>query len=908
MPWERWLYAWRARLRALLDRGRADRELDDELQHHVARDIEARCARGVPRAESRRQALAALGGLVSTREHVRASRSGASLEAGLRDVRHGLRLLRRHPGFTAATVLTLTLSIGATTAIFSVVDAVLLQPPSFSDPERLVTLWQTDPDNGNRPVPVGPADFLDWRDRVRSFERVAAMDPWSLDFIGAGEPEITGWLVTDGFFEMLGVNAAHGRTFLPEEHRPGSGVSVLRGSAAVPSQSGSEEHLPGSGVIVLTDGLWQCRFGGEADVIGRSLMLEGESYTVIGVLGPDFELGLERGREERDFFLPKTFSEFESSSRGPGWWRVMGRLRSEVTLAEARAEMDAVAARLAEAHPRTNANVGARVIPLQAWQVGGVRPSLLLLQGAVLFVLLIACVNVANLMLARCTRRAPEFAVRMAVGGGRGRLLRQLLTESAVIAALGGAGGFAIAIASLEAMAAFMPADVPRLGQVAVNPRLLGFAAGLVGVTTLACGMAPALHVVRQNVHDLLRGQRTGANALQQRLRRALVATEVALALVLLVGAGLLVQSFVRLVNVDLGFAPANTMALQVFHYRDDGLAATANFFRETLDGIRALPGVSAAGAVSAFPLGLADLTRESLLQLQDRSPSPPGEEPSAAVAAATPGYLDAMGIPLRAGRWFDARDDAEQPPVVVINETLAQQHWPDSDAIGRRVSLPVAFRGRIDAEIVGVVGAIRRGGYSTPPRPEVFVPHAQAPDGSMTYVVRTTGDPAASVARIQDVVWDADPLQTFYSIATVEQLLSDTLAARRFTTTLLTLFGVAALVLAALGIYGVIAVATAQRTREIGLRLAMGAGRRHVVGMVVRGAIGLAGAGVSLGLLASLLVSRSLTSLLVDVAPFDVATLAGVSALLLLVAAGAAYLPARRAARVDPLAALRMD
>ena len=885
MPWERWLYAWRARLRVLLDGDRADRELDDELQHHLAREIEVRRANGLPAAEARRQALAALGGLAPTREQVRASRFGAALGEGLRDVRYGLRLLRRHAGFTAATVLTLTLSVGATTAIFSVVDAVLLQPPSFSDPERLVTLWQTDPDDGNRPVPVGPADFLDWRDRARSFERVAAIDPWSLDFTGEGEPEIlTGSLVTEGFFQMLGVNAVQGRTFLPEE------------------------YLPGSGVIVLTNGLWQRRFGGEADILGRSLVLEGEPYTVIGVLGPDFELGLGRGTEERDFFLPKTFSEWETARHGPGWWLVMGRLRSEVTLAEAQAEMDAAAARLAEEHPRTNADVGARVIPLQARQVEAVRPTLLLLQGAVLFVLLIACVNVANLMLARCTRRAPEFAVRMAVGGGSGRLLRQLLTESAVIAVLGGAGGFAFATASLEAITAFMPADVPRLGQVAVNPRLLGFAVGLVGVTTLACGMAPALHVVRQNVHDLLRGQRTGANAAQQRLRRALVATEVALALVLLVGAGLLLQSFVRLVNVDLGFVPANTVTLQVFHYRDDGLAATANFVRETLDGIRALPGVTAAGAVSAFPLGLADVTRQRLLQLDDRPPSPPGEEPSAAVSTTTPGYLDAMGIPLRAGRWFDPRDNAEQPPVVVINETLAQQYWPDSDAIGRRVSLSVVFRGDIDAEIIGVVGEIRPGGYDTPPRAELFVPHAQAPDGSMTYVVRTTGDPAASVAAIQDVVWDADPLQTFYSVATVEQLLSETLAARRFTTTLLTLFGVAALVLATLGIYGVIAVAMAQRTREIGLRLAMGAEPRHVVGMVVRGAIGLAGVGVSLGLVASLLVSRSLTSLLVDVAPFDAATLAGVSILLFLVAAGAASVPARRAARVDPLAALRMD
>ena len=360
MLFERWLYAWRARLRGLLGGDRADRELDDELRHHVAQEVEARSARGVPAEEARRQALAALGGLSPTREHVRASRFGAPLGEGLRDVRYSLRLLRRHAGFTAATVLTLTLAIGATTAIFSVVDAVLLQPPDFPAPERLVTLWQTDP-NDNRPVPVGPADFLDWRERVRSFERLAAIDPWSLDFTGAGEPEVfTGSLVTEGFFDILGVDAAHGRTFLPEEYRPGSGV------------------------IILTDGLWQRRFGGAAAIIGRSLVLEGEPYTVIGVLGPDFELELERGRPERDFFLPKTFSEYERSSRGPGWWRVMGRLRSEVTLAEAQAEMGAVADRLAQEHPRTNADVGARVIPLQAWQVDAVRPTLLLLQGAVL--------------------------------------------------------------------------------------------------------------------------------------------------------------------------------------------------------------------------------------------------------------------------------------------------------------------------------------------------------------------------------------------------------------------------------------------------------------------------------------------------------------------------------------------
>ncbi len=889
MPFARWLYAWRVRTRALLHRDRVDRELDDELQQHVALETEARRTTGIPPAEARRQALAALGGLAATRTHVRESRFGAPLEQVLQDVRYGLRMLRRNPGFTAATVLTLTLAIGATTTVFSVVDAVLLQPPPFPHPERLVTLWETDPDNGNLPAEPAPANFLDWREQARSFEQVAAIEPYSFDFTGGGEPEVLyASLVTEGFFDALGAAAALGRTFLPEEFRPGSGV------------------------VILTDGLWRRRFGADPGIIGRPLVLDGQPYTIVGVLAPDFELGLERGRDDRDLFAPKAIAEYETFIRGGGWWHVIGRLRPEVTLAEAQAEMDAVAGRLAADYPRTNTGVGARLIPLQARQVEAVRPVLLLLWGAVVFVLLIACVNVANLMLARYARREQEFAIRAAVGGGRARLLRQLLTESAAIAALGGLGGLVLTAYSIDAIAALMPVDVPRLAQITVNGRLLGFAVGLVALTALAFGCAPAVTVLRQDVNGpLTRGRRVGATVAHQRLRRLLVTTEVALALVLLVGAGLLVQSFARLVTVDLGFVPQNAVALQVFHYGEDGREATPNFFRETLEGIRALPGVMSAGAVSSFPLGLADLTAESPLTIHDRPPPPAGEEPTTSVSVATPAYFDTMRIPLRAGRWFDERDDAERPAVAVINETLARQHWPDTDPITQRVTVQIAgqaFTGTIEAEIVGVVGAVRPRGFDSRPRPELFVPHAQAPNGAMTYIVRTVGDPAASVPAIQDVVWAAAPLLTFYSVATVEQLLSDTLAARRFTTTLIALFGLAALTLASLGIYAVIAVATAQRTREIGLRLAMGAQPGDVVRMVVRGAVGLAGSGVVIGLLASLLVSQTLTSLLFDIAPFDVTTLAAVSLLLLLLAAVAAWFPARRAARVDPLTALRTE
>ena len=812
-------------------------------------------------------------------------RAGAAWEQLRQDAGFGTRLLRREPGFAAATVLTLALAIGATTTIFSIVDAVLLQPPPFPEPERLVTLWQTDPRDGGRPVEPAPANFLDWREQATSFERVAAVEPFSFDHTGAGEPEVFyGSLVTEGFFETLGVGAARGRTFLPDEFRPGSGV------------------------VVLTDGFWRRRFGADPGILGRALTLDGQPWTVVGVLPPGFALGLERGRGERDVYAPKAIAERETFLRGDGWWRVVARLRPGVTPAAAQAEMDAVAARLAADHPRTNAGVGARVVPLHARQVEAVRPALLLLLSGVVLVLLIACVNVANLMLARGARRAQEFTIRAAVGGGRGRLLRQLLTESLVLAALGGAGGVALTAFALDAIVALMPADVPRLAEVTVNGRILGFAAGLVLTTAAAFGLAPARRMLRRDVAGLLRAQRAGASG-AQRLRRLLVAAEVALALVLLAGAGLLLQSFARLVAVDLGFAPGNTAVLQVFAWdRQTDAASRANFFRRTLRNVRAVPGVAAAGAVSSFPLGLADVTIETPFTVQGRPAPPPGEEPAAAVSQVTPGYFEALRVPLRAGRRFEGRDDAERPRVAVINETLARRHWPETDPLRQRLTVG-ASGAAFEAEIVGVVGATRPGGFDSGRRPEIFVPHAQGgASGSMTYVVRTAGDPAASLPAIRGAVWAVDPLQSFYSAATVEQLLSDTLAARRFTTGLLALFALAALTLAGLGVYGVIAVATAGRTREFGLRLALGARPGAVVGMVVRDALGLAAAGGALGALAALWTSRLLASLLFEVAPADPLTLAAVSLLLLAAAASAAWLPARRAARVNPLAALRAE
>ena len=885
MPLERLFYVVRVALRALLRRTRVEREIDEELRYHIAQETEARLSKGVPPAEARRQALVTLGGVESTKARVREARPGASLEQLLQDIRYGLRMLRGNPGFAAAAVLTLTLGVGATTTIFSVVDAVLLQPPPFPDPDRLITLWQTDPTNGNQPAEVAPANFLDWRERAQSFEHMAAVEPWAFDFTGEGEPEVFfASLVSEGFFEALGVSATHGRTFLPGEFRPGN-----------------------QGVVVLTDGLWRRRFGGDLGIVGQALTLDAQPYTVIGVLAPHFELGLDSSGGEHGVFAPKVFAEHETRTRGGGWWHAIGRIRSDVTLEQAQAELDTIAIALALEHPRTNTDVGARLVPLHTRQVGEVRPALLLLWGAVVFVLLIACVNVANLMLARCTRREQEFAIRTALGGGRGRLLRQLLTESVVVAALGGIGGVLLTAYAVDIVVALAPADVPRLDEITVDARLLGFTTLLVAVTAVGFGLAPAVQTLRQDVNGALnQGRRAGATVAPHRFRSVLVAAEVALALVLLVGAGLLVQSFARLVNVDPGFVPQNTVALQVFAWdRHDGGAARANFFRETIRDIGALPGVEAVGAVSSFPLGLADVTIESSLTIQNRPPPPPGEEPSVTVSIATPRYFETMRIPLKHGRWFDERDDGERPAVAVINETLARRHWADADPVNERIA--VRWQGQtVEAEIVGVVGAVRPRGFDSRPRPEVFLPHGQQPFGSMTYVVRTAGEPTSTLSAIKDAVWAVDPLQTFYSVATVEQLMRSTLATRRLTTVLLALFGLVALMLAAIGIYGVIAVATSQRTHEIGLRIALGAQRRDILWMVVSGAVGLASSGVVLGLLAALWLSRSLTSLLFEIAPTDIATFATVSLLLLVVAATAAYIPARRATRLDPLAAIR--
>lgn len=884
MVLRRWIYACRALLRRTFDARRADEELKEELQSHIAQETAARQARGVSASEARRQALAAFGSVESVRESVREAHPVVAAGQLLQDIRFGFRMLRRNPGFAVASVVTLALGIGSATTIFTVVDAVLLQPPPFSEPDGIVTVWQTDPESSNQPAAVAPANFLDWRAQATSFDRLASMDPTAVDFTGGDEPEVfLASYVSEGFFEALGVTAAHGRTFLPDEFEAG--------------------NRP---VAVLTDALWRRRFGADPDVVGRALRLDEQLITVVGVLPPSFQLGL--ADREREVFLPKVFAEYEFFLRASAWWHVIGRLRPGVSVGEAQAEMSAIAGRLADDYPRTNTDVGARVIPLHVRQVATVQPALLLLVGAVSFFLLIACVNTANLMLTQHGRREREFAIRTAVGGGGTRLARQLLTESLLVAGLGAVGGVALAAAALDLVVAFSPAGVPRLQDLAIDARVVGFAALVVIVTAVGFGAATTARAIRGRVRAISQGQRTGPTPGQRRLRSGLVAAEIAFTLLLLVGAGLLVRSFARLVDVDLGFAAENTVALQVVAWeRHDNGAARVNFFRQSIQAIRALPGVEAAGAASSFPLALGDFTMERPLTVLNNPAPAPGEQPSSAVSIAMPGYLETMRIPLRRGRWFDDRDAAGQPPVAVINEVLARRHWPDREPLAERVSIQYGEEA-YDVEVVGVVGAVRPRGFDSRPRPELFLPHAQVPHGEMTYLVRRAGDSPAAIPAIQRAIWSVDPLQPFYSVATVEQLLRNTTSTRRFASGLLVLFALLALLLAAVGVFGVIREVAGQRTREIGLRTALGAQARDVVNMVVAGAVTPAMTGVAAGLVAALVLSRSISSLLYEVEPTDLTTLSAVSALLLAVVAVAAYLPARRAARVDAVRALRTE
>ncbi|HEX8145946.1 MAG TPA: ABC transporter permease [Pyrinomonadaceae bacterium] len=805
----------------------------------------------------------------------------------LQDVRYGFRMLLKSPGVTAAAVVSLALGIGANTAIFSVVNSVLLKSLPYVEPDRVVLLWGDSPAQGNHRNQVSATDVDDWRRENKVFEEVSTFGDWSATFLGGGEPErVPGTQVGEGFFRVMRGTPLLGRVFLPEEQEDGK-----------------------DNVIVLGHGLWQRRFGGNPDVVGQAVSLGGRPYTVVGVMPEEFRpLPLSLNNPPGQFYRPVAEAHDETE-RGSRHLRAIGRLKPGVTLEQAQAEMNVIASRLESAHPDFNTGYGVRLVTLPEDTVGGLRTALLMLFGAVVFVLLIACANVGNLLLARSSARQREFALRAALGAGRARILRQLLTESVLLALAGGAAGLLLALWGIGLVESLGSRVTPLLAGVRVDYGVLAFTGVVSVLAGVAFGLAPALHVSSPDLNETLKaGGRSGDGGRGGRLRSALVVAEMALALVLLAGAGLLVKSVARLRAVDAGFDTANllTMNLPLPSSRYPNGAAQAAFYERLTRQVEQLPGVEAAAFTSVLPLS-GNFDGRSLA-VEDQ-PVPRGQEVSVDLYVATPGYLRAMRIPLVDGRAFDERDTADRAPVALVSETMARKLWPGQTPLGRRVSFPGTEKSPQPwRTVVGVVRDVKQYGLDRDDVMQMYLPEAQYPTSFMTMVVRSKSEPSALLGAVRREVAAADRELAVFGVATMEQLLADSVALRRFAMLLLGVFAGVAVALAGVGIYGVISYTVARRTREIGVRIALGARPRDVLRLVLGRGLGLAAAGIALGLVGGLALTQVISSLLFGVGARDPLTFAAVAALLSLVALVACLTPARRATKVDPMVALRYE
>jgi putative ABC transport system permease protein len=798
------------------------------------------------------------------------------------DLRYGARMLLQKPGFTLIAVITLALGIGANAAIFSVVNGVLLRPLPFKDPDRLMLIRETKLPQFPE-FSVSPGNFLDWRKQNTVFERLVAFNGVSFNMIGAGDPEqIRGMKVTDGFFAMLGAQPLLGRDFLPEEDQPGR-----------------------DNVVILNYGLWQRRFGGDPKILNQTLTLSGQSYTVIGVMPATFRFG----GPDLDLWKPMAFTAQEAQIHGGHWLGAIGRLKPGATENHARAEMITIAGRLAAQYPDANTGWSVKLMPLLEYTVRSVKPALIVLLCAVAFVLLIACANVANLLLARAAGRQKEIAIRTAVGAGRARIIRQLLTESGLLALLGGAAGLALAKWGMDLLLKLAPQGLPRMNDVSLDGRALAFTAVVTLLTGVIFGLVPALQSSKPNLNETMNDTGRGSTEGRQRqlVRSALVVLEVASALVLLVGAGLFIKSFWRLQQVDPGFNPDNTLTLTVSLPRTKYPEDTQRiaFFQQLLENVGALPGVQAAGATNPLPL-----TGDTVLAfvVQGRPALPPGAGQSTNFYAASADYFKALGIPLRRGRLFTERDVRDSPHVAVINETMARKIFPDEDPIGKRITFDGGGKNPDWYEIVGIVGDVKQYGLDQATPMQTYEPYTQQTYSSMTLVARTAGDPAKLTAAIRNAVLQLDKEQPIANIRTLDEILSTSVAQQRFSTLLLGIFAAVAMLLAAVGIYGVLSYAVTQRTHEIGIRVALGAARSDVLRLVVGAGMRLTLLGVGAGLAAAFALTRLMSTLLFDVSATDPMTFGLIALLIVTVALLACWVPARRATKVDPMVALRIE
>ena len=800
------------------------------------------------------------------------------------DIRYAIRNLIKRPGFTVIAVATLALGIGANSVIFSAINALLLKPLPLANQDRIMTIWDKNPSRGVEHNEVAMANYLDWKAQNQSFDQLALYRWWSTNLTGLDTPErVQGFLVTGNFFDAIGAKPMLGRGFYEEENQPGKDA-----------------------VAVITYSLWQRRFGGDPNIINKTITFNTISRTVVGIMPPRFNFP--KGAE---VYAPIALTPELMRSRGNHSFYVLGTLKPGVTPQSAQADIDTITARLEKQYPETNIGLGANVIPVLQDTVHLYDRALWVMMGAVGFVLLIACANVANLMLARASGRQKEIALRAALGASRWRIVRQLLTESVIVALIGGALGVLIAFWGIDLLRGANPGEAakyaPGWDQLGINPTVLLFTIGLSIFSGLVFGLAPALQVSKPNLNNALKeGGRHGASG-SHRLRSSLVVFEIALSLILLVGAGLLVRSFLSLLKTNPGFNPDHLMTMNLVlpsaKYKDD--ASRAAFYNELIQKVQNVPGIQSAAFVNYIPLGGANSSDSFLVE---GVPEPPaGQEFEGRYRVCTPNYFETMGIALLKGRTFTTADKAGATPVAIVNETMARKYWPGGDAVGKRFR----FYGPIDKspwiEIVGISQDVKHD-LNTPMTADYFLPHAQDSWNAMVLVARTTVDPASTASALRQQVWSIDKDQPVFDLKTMEEVRSLSVALYSFSSVLLVVFAGVALILAAVGIYGVMAFAVTQRTQEIGIRMALGARGVDVLRLVLRHGMSLTLIGVGVGLAGAWGLTRFLSKLLVGVSTTDMLTFSIVTFTLLFAALLACYLPARRATKVDPLVALRHE
>jgi predicted permease len=879
-----------SRMGAWIVRRQVDQDFEREMESHLELLTQENIQRGMAPEEARRAAHMRLGGVTQLKETNRELHGLPAIETFLQDTRYAFRMLRKDPGFTAVAVLTLALGIGANTAIFSVVYTVLLKPLPFTNPDQLFTAFQANTEQGIAETGCSYLNFEEWRAQNHVFSELAGNVAHQLTLTGHVEPTVVNTsVVTPEFFALLDAKPVAGRIFF--------------------SQDGKQGAPP---VVLVSEDLWRSRFGADPQIIGTSIDLDKRPFTVIGIIPAAFRTPFFNTKQE--VWIPlvqdPVFSTF-MPQRGAHLLPVIGRLKPGVSVAQAQAEMDAISARLAGEFPAENKGWTVRLVPLQKEIVGDVRTALLVLLGAVGLVLLIACANIANLLLARATSRSKEIAVRTALGAGRARIIRQLLSETAVLGLLGGAAGIALAYWGVKALSSLLPSSLPQMNPIRVDYFVLGFALLLSAIAGVAFGLVPAMFAAHADIQSTLReGARSGESRNRRRARSFLAASEIALAMVLLVAAGLLLRSFSKLMSVSPGFDVQHIVkadiSLPQFQYSKP--QQWTAFSDELLARIQSDPGLQDSAVV--VPRPIADLRVTLPFDIVG---SPPVSASAAAsrttsYVSISPGYFHVMSIPLLSGRLFDQRDIMSSPTVTIISKTMAQRYFPNQDPRGKQLNFGFPRGTTAVHEIVGIVGDVRDDSLGQDPRPMVYVPYTQAPFWGANVVVKSTLSPSSVAATIRQEVQKIDKDLPVTDVAMMPDLIDASVAQPRFRTFLLGLFGAMALVLAATGIFGVISYSVSRRTNEIGIRVALGASRGTILRMVLRETLVLTFAGLAVGLPCALAASRLLGNMLFGVSASDPATLAIVAITLAAVAALAGYMPARRAMRVDPIVALRYE